>query len=201
MSRALAAFNYHAWARSIDVDRDIQLSGLSHEILRSALKLLITTTLLSLVTQVTNVPESLLNYLSSHYPTHAGLSTTAPRLLTRQIKASLYYLQQHFLLAVFSHFIHPIKLPADVKIAVAFLVAYVLDLVRNAGRGFAEHSRTFNPNLDVSPQAVMEYETIMQEQLFGTVQASVGGAVGRMSGLVGRWKHLGKLPFKIIPFG
>jgi len=41
----------------------------------------------------------------------------------------------------FCHFTYAIKLEADAKIAIAFLVAHVLDLVRNAGREFEKYSR------------------------------------------------------------
>jgi hypothetical protein len=182
----------------IDANCDIQLSKLAHQILRPALKLLITTTLLSLVPKVTDLPESLSDYLSSH--SSAQLSTDAPRLLTRQIKASVYHLQQHFLRALFCHFTYATKLKADVKIAVAFLVAYVLDLVRKDGRQFAKFLRTFNTTMSVTDQDVTEYETNMQSALFERVRASISDAVGRPGELVEGLRSLGGFSFESTPF-
>jgi hypothetical protein len=65
------------------------------------------------------------------------------------------------------------KLEADVKIAVAFLVAHALDLVRTHGREFAKYVRVFSSSVVVSKQDVTEYEMHIQTQLFGRVRASV----------------------------
>jgi hypothetical protein len=160
----------------------MQLSEAAEQILRPALKLVITTTVLSLVPKVTDLPQSLSKYLSPQSDTQAATrrSTTAPRLLTRQIKASIYHLQQHFLCALFGHFTYAMNLHADVKVAIALLVAYVLDLVRNAGREFAKYSSTFSPTLIVSKRDVAEYEENVQAQLFDRVHASVRNNVGRV---------------------
>jgi hypothetical protein len=91
------------------------------------------------------------------------------------------------------------KLDPDVKIALAFLVAYALDLVRNAGREFAKYSRTFNPTIVVKNQDITEYETIMQTQLFDRVRASVLGAIGRTGGLAERLRNLGTFSSKLLP--
>lgn len=170
--------------------------------MRPALKLLITTTLLSLVPKVTDLTESLfdnLPYSQSPAQTATGLSTDAPRLLTRQIKASVYHLQQRCLYALFCHFTYVIKLDADVKIAIAFLVAHVLDLVRNAGREFAKYSREFNSTVVVNNHDVTEYEMNMQTQLFERVWASVLDASGKMGGLAERLRNLGTFSLEFLP--
>jgi hypothetical protein len=179
-----------------------KLSEPSHQILRPALKLLITTTLLSLVPKVAELPESLFNslsYLQSADQTAADLSTDAPRLLTRQIKAAIYYLQQHFLRALFCHFTYAMKLNSDVKIAVAFLVAHALDLVRKAGRQFAKYVRVFSSTVVVSKQEVTKYELHVQTQLFGRVRASLPDAEGRSGSLATILRTLGRFPFFRLP--
>jgi hypothetical protein len=166
--------------------------------LRPALKLLITETLLNLVPTVSELPESLsnlLHYLQAADRTTADLSTVAPRLLTRQMKAAIYYLQQNLLGALFCHFNYVMKLESDVNIAVAFLVAHVLDLVRIAGREFAQYVTVFSSTLVVSKQEVTEYELHMQTQLFGRVRASIPDAKWRSGGLVTRLRNLGTFPF------
>lgn len=182
----------------MSTDYDTQLSEPEHQILRPALKLLITTTLLSLVPRVTDLPKPLFNYFSSQSPTQDAihLSLDAPRLLTRQIKASIYHLQQHFLHYIFCHFSYPMQLDADVKIALAFLVAYVLDLVRNAGREFANYAIEFNSTVTVNICDVTEYEKNMQMQLFERVWRSVPGGNERMGGLAERWRNLGMFSFE-----
>lgn len=157
------------------------------------MKLLITTTLLSLVPKAKDLPDSLFDYLSSQ--SSARRSTDAPRLLTRQIKASVYHLQQHFLRALFCHFTYAMKLETDVNIAVAFLVAYVLDLVRRDGRQFAKFLRTFNPTMVVTNQDVTEYETNMQSALFDRVRASISGTARMTGGLVEVLRSLGRFSF------
>jgi hypothetical protein len=159
------------------------------------LKLLITTTLLSLVPKATNLPESLWNYLShsSQYP-HAvkNISKDAPKLLTRQIKASIYHLQRDLLCHLFHHFGCATELAAEVKVAVAIIVAFVLDLVRDAGRQFAKYSREINSTVDVKEQEVKQYETNMQTQVFDRVRASILDPAPRTGALREKLRDLGK---------
>jgi hypothetical protein len=153
------------------------------------------------VPKVTDLTESLFNnlhYSQSPAQITTDLSTDAPKLLTRQIKASIYHLQQQFIIALFCHFTYAIKLDADVKIAIAYLVAHVLDLVRNAGREFAKYSREFNSTVVVNNHDVTEYEMNMQTQLFERVWSSVLDANGKMGGLAERLRSLGTLFFQIL---
>jgi hypothetical protein len=179
----------------VDVNCPIQLLKPARQILRAALKLLITTTLLSLVPKVTKLPEPLLSYLSSQYPHFAiHISTGAPKLLTRQIKASIYHLQRVLLCHLFHHFGRATELNAEVKVAVAIIVAYVLDLLRHDGRQFAKYSQSINSTVDVKEQEVVEYETNMQTQLFDRVRASILDAAEK-TGLLGeKLRNLGKFP-------
>ena len=167
---------------------DAQLSEAAHQVLRPALKLLITTTLLNLVPKVTDLPESLFSSLY-HLPSPA-FPDFAPRLLTRQIKASIYLLQQYFLQALFSHFTDAMELDAEVKLAIAILVAHALDLVRSAGRDFAKYFREFSSTIMVSKHDVTEYETNVQAHLFGRVWASVLDTNVRGGGLDMRLRSL-----------
>jgi hypothetical protein len=179
----------------MDVNCPIQLLKPARQILRAALKLLITTTLLSLVPKVTKLPEPLLNYLSSQYPHPAiHISTEGPKLLTRQIKASIYHLQRDLLCHLFNYFDCATDLAADVKVAVATIVAYVLDSLRHDGRQFAKYSRSINSTVDVKEQEVVEYETNLQTQLFDRVRASILDAAEK-TGLLGeKLRNLGKFP-------
>jgi len=168
-----------------------ELSKPAHQIIRIALKLLISTTLLNLVPKVTNVPESLSNYLSSQYP-HAAthISPDAPKLLNRQIKAGIFHLQQDLLCSLFHHFSCTTKLPAEVKVTVALLVAFVLDLVRHAGQEFAKYSRTINPPVEVKEQDVVQYETNMRTQVFDRVRASIFNAIQKTGTLGEKLRNL-----------
>ena len=91
------------------------------------------------------------------------------------------------------------KLKADVKLAVAFLVAYVLDLVRNDGRQFAKYLRTFNPVMTVTDQDIAEYETKMQSASFDRVRASASGAAGRTDVLGEMLRNPGRFSFESAP--
>jgi hypothetical protein len=157
------------------------------------LKLLITTTLLGLVPSVTICSESLSNYISTQYPHPAvDISTEAPKLLTRQIKASIYYLQRDLLCHLFRHFGWATELDAEVKIAVAIIVAYVLDLLRHDGQQFAKYSRLINSTVDVKEQEVVQYETDMQTQVFDRVHASILGPAPRTGALGEMLRDTGK---------
>jgi hypothetical protein len=180
---------------SIDVDCPIQLSKTAAQILRTSLKLLITTTLLSLVPKVTHLSEPLSNYLShySQYP-HAAkhISTTAPKLLTRQIKTSIYHLQRDLLCHIFHHFGCETELDAEVKVAVAIIVAYVLDLLKHDGRQFAKYSRAVNSTVEVKEQEILQYETNLQTQVFDRVRASIIDAAEKTGRLGEKLRNLGK---------
>ena len=156
-----------------------------------------TTTLQTLVFKVTDLPESLFDYLSSQ--SSAQFSTDAPRLLTRQVKASVHHLQQHLLRALFYHFTNPMKLKADVKVAVAFLVAYVLDQVKMGGRQFARYLKVFNPTMTVTNQTIAEYETKMQSALFERVRASFPGVAGGIGALGEMLRNPGRLSLESGP--
>ncbi|KAH8748070.1 hypothetical protein BGZ57DRAFT_152342 [Hyaloscypha finlandica] len=178
-----------------------RLSEQEDQIVRPALKLLITTTLLGLVPEVSDLPASLFDYLCSQSPAQdtPQLSLVAPRLLTRQTKASLYYLQELFLSSIFYDFSYSMQLDADVQNALAFLVAYVLDLVRNAGREFASYSMEFKSAFPVTSRHVSEYEKNAETQLFEKVWARVASGNGRVGGLAERWRNLGTVFFLIPP--
>jgi hypothetical protein len=171
-----------------------ELSEPAHQIVRTALKILMTTTLFTLVPKVTNIPESLSNCLSSPSPQPAThISPDAPKLLTRQIKASIFYLQQQRLCALFHHFGCATELPAEVKVAVALLVALVLDLVRGAGRQFAKHASAMKVTVEVGEKDVVEYETNMQTQVFDRVHASVLDVAVKTGGLGEQLRNLGSM--------
>jgi hypothetical protein len=53
------------------------------------------------------------------------------------------------------------------------LVAYALDLVRDAGRQFAKYSRMFTSTVMVNERDIVEYETNLQTQVFDRVRASI----------------------------
>jgi len=175
----------------IDVDCDLQLSQPAQQTLRTALKLLLSTTILSLVPKLTCFPSSLSAHFSlQSFCTHDTVSAEAPKLLTRQIKSSTYYLQKRLLCELFSHFHNASKLVAEVRLAVALIVAFVLELVRNAGRTFARYASKIDERLVINQLQVTEYERAMERQVFERVRASVDG-VGRLKGLGERLRSSG----------
>jgi hypothetical protein len=84
------------------------------------------------------------------------------------------------------------ELAAEVKVAVAIIVAFVLDLLRHDGRQFAKHSRTINSAVDVKEQEVLQYETNMQTQVFDRVRASILDPAPRTGALGEMLRDLGK---------
>ncbi|KAF8860621.1 hypothetical protein BDZ45DRAFT_724367 [Acephala macrosclerotiorum] len=154
-------------------------------ICRVALKALMTTTLLRLVPRVKDMPESLSRYLSPQPRAldSAHLSPVAPKLLTRQIKASIHHLQNELLQALFYYFTCALELATEVKVAIALLVATVLELARNAGRDFAKFASTINSTVVVKPQDITQYEMNIQTQVFGRVRASILDSAGEMGQL------------------
>jgi hypothetical protein len=135
------------------------------------------------------------NYLShsSQYP-HATkhISTDSPKLLTRQIKASIHHLQRDLLCHLFHHFDCATELAADVKVAVAIIVAFVLDLLRYDGRQFAKYSRLINSTVDVKEEEVVKYEADMQTRAFDRVRASILDPAPRTGALGEKLRKLGK---------
>lgn len=155
---------------------------------RAALKLLMTTTLLTFVPRVKKMPEPLTHYLSPQPATidSADFSPLQPKLLTRQIKASIHYLQRDLLHTLFFYLACTLNLSAQVKIAIALLVAFVLELAQRAGRQFAKYASTIHQNIEVKPEDITKYETNMQTQVFDRVRASI-------SGLAAEIGHLGDI--------
>jgi hypothetical protein len=158
--------------------------------LRAALKLLMTTTLLTLVPKVKDIPEPLSRYLSPQFPS-LNLSPIAPKLLSRQIKASIHCLQRDLLYALLSYLEYDLKLAAEVKAAIALLIAFVLELAQKAGREFAKFASKINSKVVVKQQDVAEYEKHMQTQVFGRLRTSVRDARGELGQLGKRLRDMG----------
>ncbi|KAF4622682.1 hypothetical protein G7Y89_g14343 [Cudoniella acicularis] len=167
----------------------------AHSTFRAALKLLMTMTLLRLVPKLKNIPEALSTYLSPQ-PTPLNsphLSPIAPKLLTRQIKASIHHLQHDLLNSLFCHITCSLELAAEVKVAIALLLACVLELARNAGREFARYASTINSKVEVKSQDVTQYEMNMQGRVFERVQASVLDTAGKMGQLEEILRNMGSI--------
>lgn len=113
----------------------------------------------------------------------------SPRLLNRQIKSGVYFLQQKILHALFP--LLSTELDGEVKLAVAILVAYSLDLIRTASRDFAKYCTLFSSTIVVSMETVTEYETSVQAYLFSRVWASVPGRNRRGGELDTRLRNTG----------
>jgi hypothetical protein len=114
------------------------------------------------------------------------------------MKASIYHLQRDLLCHLFHHFGCATELAAEVKVAVAIIVAFVLDLLRHDGRQFAKYSRTINSTVDVKERDVERYETNIQTQLFERIRASILDTAERTGALGEKLRKLGKLsPFQI----
>jgi hypothetical protein len=159
---------------------------------RTALKFHICTTVLGAVPSLTQ--ESLTPLLRSlslpETRPAPEISLKAPKLLTRQIKASTFYVQQDLLLSLFETFQTLKSLSRDVRLAIALLVASVLELVRKAGRAFAEHASTIAKDLRIEQYQVKVHEETVEREIFGRV--SEVGRVSESGNLVDRLKGLGK---------
>lgn len=159
-----------------------------------------------MVPRVTSLPSSLSAYLSLHSSCAGGSpvpSRVAPKLLTRQIKASTYHLQQKLLQALFSHFLNANERIAQVRLSVALIVSFVLELVWHAGREFARYANTVNNSVSVEKQQVKDYERNIESVVFERIRASVydspGGAENGIEELGDRLRSLSKYSFLIKP--
>ena len=156
---------------------------------QTALKFHICTTVLGAVPSLTQ--ESLTPLLRSlslpETRPAPEISLKAPKLLTRQIKASTFYVQQDLLLSIFETFQ---TLSPEVRLAVALLVASVLELVRKAGRAFAEHASTIAKDLRIEQSQVKGHEETVEREVFGRVIRL--GRVSESGNLVDRLRGLGK---------
>jgi len=146
------------------------------------------------------MPESLSQYLSPqpHALDRAHLSPVAPKLLTRQIKVSIHHLQSELLQALFCYFACALKLATEVKVAIALLIATVLELARNTGRDFAKFASTINSRVVVKLQDVAQYEMNMQKQVFGRVRASIPDLPGELGQLGEMLRNTGEDPLPIF---
>jgi hypothetical protein len=124
-------------------------------------------------------------------------STKASKPANKSKHLFLYFLQQNLLRALFYHFACVSKLEVDVRVGVAFLVAYALDLVRDAGRQSAKYLRTFTSTVVVNDRDVVECETNMQTQVFDRVWASILVDNGKRGGLFERLSNLGMFSFRL----
>ncbi|RDW65165.1 hypothetical protein BP5796_09857 [Coleophoma crateriformis] len=162
-----------------------QLSEKEQDTIRNAFKILITTTLLSLIPRLTNIPSPLQEHLSQTMPgcntSISKLSPDAPKLLTRQIKSGFYHLQMQLLDPLFSQLERESDLVPDVRLATTILIAIALDMVRDAGRVFAKYASKINPEVVVTERHVGDYEEAVQISVLPQLQASVlyYGADGR----------------------
>ena len=149
-----------------------QLSESAQKIIRNALKLLITITTLILVPKVTRLPSSLSAYLSQWL---SGIDSAidAPKLLTRQIKSSTYHLQVQLLRALFSDLVHGKGLVAQVKLSVALVISFGLELVSDSAQTFAKYANKINKTVSVQDVEVKNYERNMQRDVFDRIRSSI----------------------------
>jgi hypothetical protein len=179
-----------SWSTS----RKAPLSASEHNILRTVLKLLLSTSILMLVPKITSLPVSLSDYLSQHSSHNSAAPTnfsrTAPKLLTRQIKASTYHLQQHFLRDLFSGLRYANEMDAWVRLSVALIVSFVLELVSCSGRDFATYANKINKTVCVKELHVKQYERSMESTIFDRIRSGVCGSNASASASMG---ELGRL--------
>jgi hypothetical protein len=150
-----------------------------------------------------SLPPSLSTHLSINASSAGGSpapSHIAPKLLTRQIKTSTYYLQGRLLHALFAHFMNANERIAQVRLSVALIVSFVLELVRDAGREFARFANTINHSVSVEKQQVMGYERNIESVVFERIRASVydipgAAAENRFGELGDRLRSLSKFSF------
>jgi hypothetical protein len=131
------------------------------------LKLHLTTIILSLVPKITRLPSALSTYLSRQ-SCHDGFVFTpldVPKLITRQIKFTIYYLQKQFLQSLFSDLFYQNKLVVEVRLLVALIVSVVLDTVRVTARGFAKLAEKISNMIPVKKQELKDYERNMEKKI------------------------------------
>jgi hypothetical protein len=173
-------------------------------IIRTALKLHLTTSILSLVLTITRLSSALSTYLSPQFFCHHGFvfaPFNAPKLITRQIKSSIYYLQKQFLQPLFSDLFYQNKLVVEVRLFVALIVSVVLDTMRATARGFAKWAENTSSMIPVKEQELKDYERNMGKYVFDTIRASIcdfaGGGIRNMGELGDRLRSLGHYDFLI----
>lgn len=149
-----------------------KLSELAQKIIRNALKLLLTITTLTLVPKVTRLPSSL-SVLLQWPSSSVDSAIDAPKLLTRQIKSSTYYLQVQLLRALFSDLDHGKGLVAPVKLLVGLVVSFGLELVSDSAKMFAKYANKVNQTVSVLDVEVKDYERKMERDIFDRIRASV----------------------------
>jgi hypothetical protein len=85
---------------------------------------------------------------------------------------------------------------AQIRLSVALIVSFVLELVRNAGREFARFANTINNSVFVEKQQVKDYERNIESVVFESIRASVydspGCAENRVGELGDRLRSLSK---------
>jgi hypothetical protein len=176
-----------------------QLLEPAHKILRTALKLLLTTSVLILVPRIIDLPVGLSTCLSLKSSPGGSSSAVpsfdAPKLLSRQIKSGSCYLQKKLLPALFSELLEN-ELLVEVRLSVALIVSFVLELMRKVARDFARYANEIDPTVFVDERDVNDYERSMENLVFGTLRASVYGSRGSVDGemgeLVDRLRDLSK---------
>lgn len=145
-----------------------------------------------------DIPEDLSRHLSPQPALdNTTLSPVAPKLLNRQIKASIHHLQHELLHALFDYLAYEMQLAAEVKVAIALLIAFVLDLAQRAGREFAKYASKINATVQVKQKDVTNYESTMRAQVFNRLRASVCDTVGELGQLGERLRSLSKEFFVI----
>jgi soluble cytochrome b562 len=186
-SYKLVAQFRHASALSKKILTKAQLLEPAHKILRTALKLLLTTSALILVPRVIDLPVSLSTHLSLQSSPGGSSSAVpsfdAPKLLSRQVKSGTCHLQKKLLLALFSDLRK--ELLVEVRLSVALIVSFVLELMRKVARDFARYANQINQTVFVDEKDVNDYERSMENIVFDTLRASVYGSRGSVDGEMG----------------
>lgn len=85
------------------------------------------------------------------------------------------------------------RLDAEVKVVIALLIAFVLELGQKTSRQFAKHATTINSKVIVTPQQVEEYEEGMNTQVLGKLRNSVRNTVGNLGDFGESVRGMGKI--------
>lgn len=87
------------------------------------------------------------------------------------------------------------KLDADVKVAIALLIACVLELGQKTNRQFAKFANTINSNVVVKQQEVEQHEANMTTQVFGRLRNSVRNTAGNLGDFGESLREMSKIVF------
>ncbi len=79
---------------------------------------------------------------------------------------------------------------SQVRLSVALIASFVLELVRSSGRDFAIYANKINQAVFVTEKQVKDYERSMESIIFDRIRSSVCGSLGSTDASTGEFGRL-----------